>query len=240
MHPADIQAALKKKGITQKQIAEELGVSQFHVSEVINDAETRRSQRVMRAVAEKIGLPVVLKIVSPRIIHKSDAGGVLVKLASRADVMAGFEQIVANAKRYSADAVIEGVLVQQMAPAGEEVIFGMNRYPIFGPLIMFGMGGVFVEVFQDVKFSLAPVTREEAVRMIHGIKGFKLLNGFRGRPKADIGVIERLLVSMSNLALNHPEIIEMDLNPLLVHPEGKGVTVADCRIILQASASGRK
>lgn len=191
-------------------------------------------------IAEKIGLPVVLKIVSPRIIHKSDAGGVLVKLASRADVMAGFEQIVANAKRYSADAVIEGVLVQQMAPAGEEVIFGMNRYPIFGPLIMFGMGGVFVEVFQDVKFSLAPVTREEAVRMIHGIKGFKLLNGFRGRPKADIGVIERLLVSMSNLALNHPEIIEMDLNPLLVHPEGKGVTVADCRIILQASASGRK
>jgi acetate---CoA ligase (ADP-forming) len=191
-------------------------------------------------IAEKIGLPVVLKIVSPRIIHKSDAGGVLVKLASRADVMAGFEQIVANAKRYSADAVIEGVLVQQMAPAGEEVIFGMNRYPIFGPLIMFGMGGVFVEVFQDVKFSLAPVTREEAVRMIHGIKGFKLLNGFRGRPKADIGVIERLLVSMSNLALIHPEIIEMDLNPLLVHPEGKGVTVADCRIILQASASGRK
>ena len=196
--------------------------------------ELAKTAREAADIAEKIGFPVVLKIVSPQIIHKSDAGGVLVKLASREQVMAGFEQIVANAGKYSADAVIDGVLVQQLAPAGEEVIFGMNRYPIFGPLLMFGMGGIFVEVFQDVKFSLAPVSREEAVRMIHGIKGFKLLNGFRGRPKADVAALERLLVSMSDLALNHPEIIEMDLNPLLVHPAGQGVTVADCRIILKS------
>lgn len=196
--------------------------------------ELARTAQEAADIAERIGVPVVLKIVSPQIIHKSDAGGVLVKLTSREEVMAGFERIVANARKYSADTVIDGVLVQQMAPAGEEVIFGMNRYPIFGPLLMFGMGGIFVEIFQDVKFSLAPVTREEAVRMIHGIKGFKLLNGFRGRPKADVAALERLLVSLSDLALNHPEIVEMDLNPLLVHPAGQGLTVADCRIILKS------
>ncbi|MGA7878870.1 MAG: acetate--CoA ligase family protein [Desulfoferrobacter sp.] len=184
-------------------------------------------------IAERIGFPVVLKIVSEQIVHKSDAGGVLVNLQDKASVMQGFERIVANAGEYSSEAVIDGVLVQKMAPSGEEVIFGMNRYPTFGPLLMFGMGGIFVEVFQDVKFSLAPVSREEAVRMIHGIKGFKLLKGFRGRPKADIRALEKLLVSMSALAMNHPEISEMDLNPLLVHAEGEGVTVADCRIILK-------
>jgi len=195
--------------------------------------ELAKTAQEAAEIAERIGLPVVLKIVSEQIVHKSDAGGVLVKLQDKASVMEGFERIVANAGEYSSEAVIDGVLVQKMAPSGEEVIFGMNRYPTFGPLLMFGMGGIFVEVFQDVKFSLAPVSREEAVRMIHGIKGFKLLKGFRGRPKADIRALEKLLVSMSALAMNHPEISEMDLNPLLVHAEGEGVTVADCRIILK-------
>lgn len=184
-------------------------------------------------IAERMGFPVVMKIVSAQIIHKSDAGGVLVKLQGRDEVTAGFKRIVENAKEYNPEAVIDGVLVQKMAPKGEEVIFGMNRYPTFGPLLMFGMGGIFVEVFQDVKFSLAPVGRDEAARMIHDIKGFKLLNGFRGRPKADIATLERLLVSLSDMACNHPEIMEMDLNPLLVHPQGEGATVADCRIILK-------
>ena len=191
-------------------------------------------------IAERIGFPVVLKIVSEQIVHKSDAGGVLVKLQNRKEVTAGFEKIVDSAEAYNSEAVIDGVLVQKMAPKGEEVIFGMNRYPTFGPLLMFGMGGIFVEVFQDVKFSLAPVGREEAVRMIHGIKGFKLLNGFRGRPKADIETLEKLLISLSDMAINHPEIMEMDLNPLLVHPEGQGATVADCRIILKESQGSAK
>ncbi|MCK8601425.1 acetate--CoA ligase family protein [Desulfoferrobacter suflitae] len=199
--------------------------------------ELARTAEEAVEIAANIGFPVVLKIVSEQIVHKSDAGGVLLNLRDQAAVQRGFLKIVENAGDYSSEAVIDGVLVQKMAPQGEEVIFGMNRYPIFGPLLMFGMGGIFVEVFQDVKFSLAPVTREEAVRMIHDIKGFRLLNGFRGRPRADIDALEKLLVSMSHLAVNHPEICEMDLNPLLVHPEGEGVTVADCRIILQQPAA---
>ncbi|MDY0039206.1 MAG: acetate--CoA ligase family protein [Desulforhabdus sp.] len=195
--------------------------------------ELARTPQEAEDIAERIGFPVVLKIVSDQIIHKSDAGGVLVKLQDRHEVTEGFQKIVERARAYNAEATIEGVLVQQMAPKGEEVIFGMNRYPIFGPLLMFGMGGIFVEVFQDVRFSLAPIRREEAVRMIHGIKGFKLLNGFRGRPRADIETLEKLLVSLSDMAVNHPEIIEMDLNPLLVHQEREDATVADCRIILK-------
>jgi acetyltransferase len=109
----------------------------------------------------------------------------------------------------------------------------MNRYPIFGPLIMFGIGGIFVEVFQDVAFRLAPLTRNGARNMVRSIKGHKLLSGYRGAPKADIATIERMLVGLSDLVMNHPEIKELDVNPLLVHPEGEGVTVADCRFILE-------
>ena len=188
------------------------------------------------AIAEKMGLPVVMKIVSPKIVHKSDAGGVKIGLATADAVRDAYDTIVANARAYDAAAQIDGVLVQQMAAPGEEVILGMNRYPIFGPLLMFGLGGIFVEVFKDVVFRLAPVTRNSAHRMIRSIRGFDLLKGFRGRPKADVETLERLMVGLSNMALAHPQIREMDINPLLVHPEGKGHTVADCRIILDPPA----
>ena len=121
-----------------------------------------------------------------------------------------------------------------MAPSGEEVILGMNRYPTFGPLIMFGMGGIFVEIFKDVTFRIAPIPRISARRMIQGIKGYQLLRGFRGRPLADVEILEKLLLCLSEMAVTHEEIIEMDINPLLVHEEGKGATVADCRIILKS------
>ena len=188
------------------------------------------------AIAEKIGMPVVMKIVSPQIVHKSDAGGVKVGLASADAVREAYDTIVANARAYDAAARIDGVLVQQMATPGEEVILGMNRYPAFGPLLMFGLGGIFVEVFKDVVFRLAPVTRNSAHRMIRSIRGFDLLKGFRGRPKADVETLERLLVGLSDMALAHPQIRELDINPLRVHPEGKGTTVADCRIILDPPA----
>lgn len=236
--------------LAKKIVQEAMGAGKTYVGELggldllkcygfkVLPTELAKTSREAGDIAERIGFPVVLKIVSEQIVHKSDAGGVLVKLRDRGEVTEGFKTIVDSAREYDSEAVIEGVLVQKMAPKGEEVIFGMNRYPIFGPLLMFGMGGIFVEVFQDVKFSLAPVGREEAVRMIHGIKGFKLLNGFRGRPKADIHTLEKLLVSLSDMAVNHPEIMEMDLNPLLVHPEGEGATVADCRIILKEALGG--
>ncbi len=188
--------------------------------------------------AERIGYPVVMKIVSPQIIHKTDAGGVLVGPASREAVENGFTAIIDNAARYNPAAEIKGVLIQRLAPKGLEVILGMTRYPVFGPLIMFGVGGVFVEVFQDVAFRLAPLTRNGARNMVRSIKGHKLLAGYRGAPKTDIATIERMLVGLSELVLNHPEIKELDINPLLVHPEGDGVTVADCRFILEIPVEG--
>lgn len=188
------------------------------------------------SIASEIGLPVVLKIVSPQILHKSDAGGVLVNLQTEEEVRLGFQTICDNAKAFDPQAEIHGILVQKMAPKGEEIILGMNRYPVFGPLIMFGTGGIFVEVFQDVAFRLAPVQRNEARRMIRSIRGYKLLEGVRGRPKTDLIELERLVVSFSNLVMNHPEIREIDINPLIAHAEGKGATVADCRILLDIPA----
>lgn len=186
-------------------------------------------------VAKEMGLPVVMKIVSPQILHKSDAGGVMVGLNSEKDVESAFDKIVENAKKYDPDAEIQGVLVVKMAPEGEEIILGATRYPIFGPLLMFGLGGIFVEVFKDVEFRLAPIGRNEARRMIRAVKGYKILDGFRGRPKRDTLILEKLMVCLSDMVINHPQIKEIDINPLMVHNEGKGATVADCRIILDAN-----
>jgi acetyltransferase len=183
--------------------------------------------------AEAMGFPVVMKIVSPQIIHKSDAGGVKINLADAEQVKKAFDDIISSAKAYAPEAQIDGVLVQKMAPQGQEVILGANRYPKFGHLLMFGSGGVLVEVFKDVAFRLAPINRSSARLMVRGIKGFALLDGFRGSPKADVAALEKLLVCLSNLVTDNPEIKELDINPLLVHPDGEGATVADCRFILE-------
>ena len=185
-------------------------------------------------IAEKIGFPVVMKIVSPQIIHKSDAGGVKVGLQNGQEVKEAFASIVNSAGNYNPDAEITGVLVQKMAPSGHEVIVGANRYPVFGPLLMFGLGGVFVELFKDVTFRLAPIGRNEARSMIHNIKGIKMLQGFRGAPEADMECLEKTMVCLSDMLLDLPEIDELDINPLLVHTQGEGATVADCRIMLKA------
>lgn len=192
------------------------------------------SEEEAASIAGEIGFPVAMKIVSPQILHKTDAGGVALGLRNGEEARRAFRQIVKGAKTYSPDAVIGGVLVEKMAPPGEEVILGLNRYDI-GPLLMFGLGGIFVEIFKDVVFRLAPIGRNEANRMVREIRGFGLLSGFRGRPKADLEVLERAIVSLSDLAVNHPEIIEMDINPLLVHGEGKGATLVDCRMMLKKS-----
>lgn len=181
---------------------------------------------------EAMGGPVVMKIMSPQILHKSDAKGVMIGLNDAESVMKAFDTIIRNAKAYAPDARIDGVLMQKMAPQGEEVIVGMTRFEKYGPLLMFGLGGIFVELFKDVIFRIAPIDRNEARRMIYGIKGSALLNGFRGKAPSDTEAIERTLVALSNLVADHPEIKEMDINPLIVHAKGKGATVADCRIIL--------
>jgi len=185
------------------------------------------------SAAEEVGLPVAMKVVSPEILHKSDAKGVVLQLRSPEEIRRAFRRIQEDALAYNPSARVEGVLVQKMASPGTEVILGTHRYPVFGPLLMFGIGGIFVEVFQDVEFRLAPIGRNEARRMIRKIKGYRLLEGFRGRPRTDVETLEKSLVSLSDLVMRNPEILELDINPLLIHPEGEGATVADCRIILK-------
>lgn len=202
-------------------------------------AHLAKSEDEAAEYAEGMTFPVVMKIASEQILHKTDVCGVALGIRNKEEARASFREITENAKKLRPDAVIDGVMVQKMAKQGEEIILGMNRTR-FGPLLMFGLGGIFVEVFQDVVFRLAPILRNEAHRMIQEIKGYKLLTGFRGRPKADIEAIEKAVVSLSSLVFNHPEIKEMDINPLIVHGEGQGTTVADCRIILEATGDSTK
>ena len=185
------------------------------------------SASVAGDIAEEIGLPVVMKIVSPQILHKSDAGGVQVGLKTREAVETAYTEIMASSKKYKPDAEIKGVLVQKMVPPGQEVILGVTKYPGFGHLLMFGLGGIYVELFKNVTFRLAPIGRNNARRMVRSIKGFEILDGFRGKPKADVETLEKLIIGLSAMVTNHPQIKEMDINPLFVHEQGQGATVAD-------------
>ena len=184
----------------------------------------------VRAAAE-IGFPVALKIQSADIPHKTEAGGVRVGVGDREAVAAAFDEIVANAKRHAPEARIDGVLVQEMVAGGTEVILGVNNDPLFGPAIMFGLGGIFAEVFKDVTFRLAPVTRSEAVEMIREIRAFKVLDGARGRPKADVEALADAVLRLSALAIDlRGEVAELDVNPLFVLPAGRGVKAGDALI----------
>lgn len=182
-------------------------------------------------LAEDIGFPVVLKIVSPDVIHKSDVGGVVVGLKTVDEVRSAYRQIIQNVKRHKANARIEGILVQEMAPPSTEVIVGAVKDPQFGPALMFGLGGIFVEVLRDVAFRIAPISEEEAREMIGEIKAYPLLKGYRGLPPADIDAIVKILVNTSKLVMEHQEIKELDLNPIMVYE--KGAKTVDARIILE-------
>jgi acyl-CoA synthetase (NDP forming) len=181
--------------------------------------------------AAQLGFPVVLKIVSPEIIHKSDAGGVMVNLNSAEEVRGAYKKILANAKKFNADAQIVGVLVQEMAPQSTEVIVGAIKDPQFGQTLMFGLGGIFVELLKDVTFKIAPITQADAVEMIKGVKAYPLLKGYRNTPPADIDAITATLLNMSRLVMDNPEIKELDLNPVLAYE--KGAKTVDARIILE-------
>jgi acetate---CoA ligase (ADP-forming) subunit beta len=181
--------------------------------------------------AAKIGFPVVLKIVSPDVIHKTDAGGVALNLKTKEDVKAAFGVIMQNVKKYKPDAKIEGIIVQEMAPQATEVIIGSVKDPQFGQTLMFGLGGIFVEVLKDVTFRVAPITEAEAAEMIVEVKAYPLLNGYRNTPAADVRTLVNLLVCVSKLVIDHPEIKEMDLNPIMAYE--KGAIAVDARIILE-------
>jgi acetyl-CoA synthetase (ADP-forming) len=181
--------------------------------------------------AGEIGFPVVLKIVSPDVIHKSDVGGVFVDLKTADDVRSAYRQILQNVKKHKADAKIVGVLVQEMIPQSTEVIVGAVKDPQFGPALMFGLGGIFVEILRDVAFRVAPIDEDEAREMISEVKAYPLLKGYRNLPPADIEAIVKILVNTSRLVTEHHEIKELDLNPVMVYE--KGAKAVDARIILE-------
>ena len=181
--------------------------------------------------AGQIGFPVVLKIVSPDIIHKSDAGGVMVNLKSTVEVRSAYRKILENAKKHNAAAKIVGVLVQEMAPQSTEVIVGAIKDPQFGQTLMFGLGGIFVELLKDVTFRVAPITQEDAEEMITEVKAYPLLKGYRNTPPADINAIVNVLLNTSKLVMDYPEIKELDLNPIMAYE--KGAKTVDARIILE-------
>ncbi|HUV78120.1 MAG TPA: acetate--CoA ligase family protein [Desulfobacterales bacterium] len=183
-------------------------------------------------VIDELGFPVAMKIVSPDIIHKSDSGGVRLKIKSLEQARKAFEEIIGNVKTFKPDARVEGILVEQMAQSGLEVILGATRDPKFGPMCMFGLGGIFVEALKDVTFRLAPMSELSAENMIRSIKAYTVLKGIRGNPPADIEAIKDCILRLSQMVSDHPEIKELDINPLIVYPEGQGCAVADSRILL--------
>jgi acetyltransferase len=181
------------------------------------------------AFAKQMGYPVVLKVVSPHILHKTDVGGIRVGLQTPEQVIAAFHDIIAKCRRFLPKAILQGVAVQNMYQNIREVILGMSRDPQFGPLIMFGLGGVYVEVLKDVTFRIAPISLEDARSMISEIRSYPLLKGVRGQKSSDLDAIIEAILRLSQLAIDFPEICEADINPLAVMESGKGTVVLDAR-----------
>jgi acyl-CoA synthetase (NDP forming) len=191
----------------------------------------RTPEQAMR-FAREIGFPIAVKIASPDILHKTDVGGVTLDITSPAGVHDAFELTIYRARRYVPDAEIWGCLVQEMIHGGREVIVGMNREPRFGPVMMFGLGGIYVEALRDVAFRVAPIDRRDVREMISDIRGSSLLRGVRGEPPSDLPALSEALLRFSQLALDFPEIAEFDINPLTVFEEGEGLVGIDMRLVL--------
>ncbi|MBI3757876.1 MAG: acetate--CoA ligase family protein [Deltaproteobacteria bacterium] len=201
----------------------------------VTPAKLAQTREEAAALALEIGFPVVLKICSPDVVHKSDTGGVKLNLRSTEEVQAAFDAITTSTRQAEPSAVIDGVSVQPMTKPGVEVIVGVTTDPQFGLTFMFGLGGVAVEVLKDVAFRLAPLTPRDASSMIREIRSLPLLTGHRGQPAVDLTALERILLQVSALAIAHPEIKELDLNPIFAYPDG-GVAV-DARVVLRAEGS---
>jgi acyl-CoA synthetase (NDP forming) len=182
------------------------------------------------AFAGELGYPVVLKVVSQDIVHKSDVGGVALGLLSSESVESAYHSILENVQAHRPDARVQGVLVQRMAPESTQVIVGSVNDPQFGPTILFGLGGVFVEVLKDVAFRIAPIEERDAREMIREIKGYSVLTGYRGSPPVDQDAIANIIMCTSRLVTENPQIEQMDLNPTMVYE--RGAMVVDARMLL--------
>jgi len=184
-------------------------------------------------VAQEIGFPVVMKVYSPEILHKTDVGGVRVGISNHEQAASAFEAIMVSVRRFLPQVPVLGITVQKMVRVGKEVIVGFSRDPQFGPLVMFGLGGVYVEVLKDVNFALTPLSKKEIREMVTGIKSFPLLSGFRGEKEKDLDALYEVIAMIGTLGEKFPEIVEMEINPLIVKDKGEGVWAVDGRLILR-------
>jgi len=213
--------------IESKQLIKEAGIP-------VVGAKLAQTKTEAISLSKKMGFPVVLKIVSPDVIHKSDSGGVELGLASVAQVGKAYSKILSAIKKHYPKAKIQGVSVQKMARPGVEVIIGMTKDAQFGPVLMFGLGGILVEVLKDVAFRIVPLTKRDAHEMIKDIKGYPVLEGYRGQEPADVAFLEDLILKVSDFVDKNPEIKELDLNPVFAYKD-RAVAV-DARVILEASS----
>lgn len=233
--PAEILTAARAAGRTllseveSKQLLAAAGIP-------VTAARLATSASEAASIASQIGFPVVLKIASADVAHKSDVGGVLVGVADAEAASTGYERIVAAVGRALPKARVDGVSVQRQAESGTEVIVGMTSDPQFGPVVMFGLGGIFVEVLKDVAFRLVPLEPRDAAQMLREIRGLPVLEGTRGQAGADLEALEQLLLSVSAFVESHPEIVELDLNPVFAYPVGHpdgGAIAVDARVVLR-------
>jgi len=204
-------------------------LKEYHIS--LPEAELANNLDKAVEAGNRLGYPLAMKVVSPDIIHKSDAGGIKLGLNNQEDIKRAFKEIVENAEKVVTKEKILGTLISPMAKKGQECIIGMIRDAQFGPVIMFGLGGIFVEVLKDVSFRVAPLAAEDIDEMVKEIKGYKILTGIRGEKPKDIEAIKDILVRLSEIVIDNPEIKEIDLNPVIVHE--KGASIVDSRVILR-------
>ncbi len=210
--------------IESKQLLKEAGIS-------ITETKLATSMKEAMALSKGFGFPVVLKVASPDVTHKSDAGGVKTGLMNAAQVGKAYKEIMTSVKQKQPQARIEGVSVQPMERAGVEVIIGMSKDPQFGPVLMFGLGGILVEVLKDVSFRIVPLNRRDAREMIKEIKGYPILEGYRGQEPANVPFLEEMLLKVSNFVERNPEIKELDLNPIFAYRDG--AVAVDARVVLE-------
>ncbi|ABL87663.1 acetyl-CoA synthetase (ADP-forming) beta subunit [Pyrobaculum islandicum DSM 4184] len=196
------------------------------------DFALARDEEEAVKLAEQIGYPVAVKIVSPQIVHKTDVGGVILGVSNEREVREACVQIKEIIKKVPY-AELEGVLIQKMVPKGVELIIGTVYDEIFGHVILFGLGGIYTEVYKDVSMRIVPITEEDAWEMIREVKAYRILTGYRGMPPRDVAAVVDILVKFSRLVQENPEIREADLNPVIALEEGKGAYVVDARFILK-------